>query len=194
MRTYLLPAIRLTLILTLLTGVIYPALLVAAAQLVFPEQAQGSLVTRGGRVVGSRLIGQDFRRPEYLHPRPSAAGDGYDPLNSGASNLALTNPKLVQDIQRLTAQVRAENTLPADAPVPLDAVTRSGSGLDPEISPEYAALQVPRIAAARHIAPEAVRGAIATATRGRQALVLGEERVNVLEANLALDDLPAARR
>ena len=142
-------AIIFTLVTTVLFGFIYPLSVTGLAQLFFPAQANGSLITRNGHAIGSKLLGQMFTSPAYFHPRPSAAGTGYDPLNSGGSNLGPTSQKLVDGIKANAAQYRQENGLAADATVPADAVTASGSGLDPHISPENAALQAPRIAKAR---------------------------------------------
>ncbi|MHB2017405.1 MAG: potassium-transporting ATPase subunit KdpC [Candidatus Xenobia bacterium] len=196
---HLVVALKMTIVLTLLTGLVYPLLMWGLAKLIFPYQAEGSLVHRAdGTVAGSSLIGQSFTKPQYFHPRPSAAGNGYDPTSSGGTNLGPTSKKLLEGdhsdpknvflgVQDLAAQVRQENNLAPDAPVPVDAVTRSASGLDPDISPEYAQLQVARIARARGMAEETVQKAVEEATHGRDLGFLGEDRVNVLEANLALD-------
>jgi K+-transporting ATPase ATPase C chain len=176
--------------LTLLTGVVFPLVLAGPARLLFPSQADGSLVSRDGVVVGSELIAQNFSGPGYFHPRPSAAGDGYDATASGGSNLGPDNRKLRKlrdDVRRLADEYRRINALPPDAVVPLDAVTRSGSGLDPHISPANAELQVPRVARARDMDEDAVRRLVAEHTRGRQLGFLGEPRVAVLPLNLALD-------
>lgn len=182
-------AVVLLLLLTLLTGLAYPLAVTAVAQALFPEPANGSLLRdAAGRVVGSELIGQAFSRPEYFHPRPSAAGaDGYDPLSSGASNLGPTNQRLIETVQARAAAYRAENGLPPDAPVPVDAVTASGSGLDPHISLANAYLQVPRVAAARHRPESEVRDLVTRHLEERQFGVLGEPRVNVVKLNLELD-------
>jgi len=173
--------------LTLLTGCVFPLVLFALGHLVFPGQAAGSLLTRGGIVVGSEFIGQNFTRPEYFHPRPSAAGAGYDGTASGGTNFGPSNPKLIEDARQLAEDYRRSNGLPAEALVPIDAVTRSGSGLDPHISPLNAALQIPRVARARSLSEDAVRGLVAAATQGRQLGFLGDPRVSVLDLNLALD-------
>jgi K+-transporting ATPase ATPase C chain len=189
-------------VLTLLTGIVFPLMLVALACPLFPRQAGGSLIVRDG-VIGSELIGQDFTGPGYFHPRPSAAGRGYDAVASGGTNLAPTNPKLrdgtrddpatpgidesFAGVRELTEGYRARNGLPPDAAVPVDAVTRSGSGLDPHITPSNAALQVPRVARARRLSEESVRRLVAEHTLGRQFGILGEPRVAVLPLNLALD-------
>jgi K+-transporting ATPase ATPase C chain len=173
--------------LTVLTGCIFPLALFAVARLFFPSQAAGNLVTGNGVVIGSRLIGQDFSRPEYFHPRPSAAGTGYDGTSSGGTNLGPSNHKLIEDVRQLAEDYRRRNGLPPDATVPIDAVTRSGSGLDPHISPADAALQIPRVARARGLSEDAVRGLLAGQTHGPQLGFMGSARVPVLDLNLALD-------
>jgi K+-transporting ATPase ATPase C chain len=175
------------LLLTVLSGVLFPAALAGLAWLLFPRQAGGSLVDRDGEVVGSDLIGQDFSGPGYFHPRPSAAGRGYDAASSGGTNLGPSNPKLRDDVRALAETFRALNGLAPDAVVPADAVTRSGSGLDPHISPANADLQVPRVARARGMSEESVRRLVAAQTRGRSLGILGEPAVAVLPLNLALD-------
>ena len=175
--------------LTLLTGCLFPLALFGLSRLLFRDQAGGSLVNRSGVVVGSRLIGQDFTRPQYFHPRPSAAGAGYDGTSSGGTNFGPSHPKLVEDVRRLAEEYRRSNGLPPDTEVPIDAVTRSGSGLDPNISPGNAALQVPRVAHARGLSEEAVRRLLAGCTEGPQLGFLGSSRVSVLDVNLALDQL-----
>ena len=173
--------------LTLLTGCIFPLVLFALGRLLYPAQAAGSLVTRNGVVIGSRLIGQDFTRPEYFHPRPSAAGTGYDGASSGGTNLGPNNAKLVESVRQLAEDYRRSNGLPPDAAVPIDAVTRSGSGLDPHISPQNAALQVPRVARTRGLQEDVVRRLLADYTQGPQLGFMGDPRVSVLDLNLALD-------
>jgi len=187
MRRQLAPAIIVFLALTMLTGILYPLAITAAAQVAFPGRANGSLVERQGTIVGSRLLGQSFAGEEYFHPRPSAAGDGYDGTASGASNLGPTNPTLLDDVEERVAAFREENVLAADAAVPVDAVTSSGSGLDPHISPENARLQAPRVARARGIPLARVLDLVHDHTDGRSLGFLGEPGVNVLELNLALD-------
>lgn len=179
------PALVSTLFFTLLLGVGYPLLVTGIAQLAFPAQANGSLVRdKSGQVVGSRLLAQGFSRPEYLHPRPSAAGaDGYDAAASSGSNLGPLNPALAERIGKDAAALRAE----AGAPIPADAVTTSGSGLDPHVSPDNARRQAARIAAARGVAPAEVERVISGHVEGPTLGFLGQARVNVLEANLALD-------
>jgi K+-transporting ATPase ATPase C chain len=173
--------------LTVLTGCLFPLGLFALGHFLFPGRAEGSLLTRGGIVIGSEFIGQNFTRPEYFHPRPSAAGAGYDGTASGGTNFGPSNRKLIDDVRRLAEEYRSSNGLPPDAIVPIDAVTRSGSGLDPHISPANAALQVPRVARARGLSEETVRLLVADHTQGRQLGFLGDPRVSVLELNLALD-------
>jgi potassium-transporting ATPase KdpC subunit len=190
------PAILGALVLTLLTGCGFPLLLFAIGRPLFPRQADGSLLTRGGLVVGSRLIGQGFTRPEYFQSRPSAAGRGYDATSSGGTNLGPNNPKLKNGasdfigIRQLAEEYRLSNGLAPGAPIPIDAVTRSGSGLDPDISPANAALQIARVARARGLSEETVRRLVTAHTKGRQFGFLGNPRVSVLELNLALDQLP----
>jgi K+-transporting ATPase ATPase C chain len=153
----------------------------------FPDQADGSLVTRGNVVVGSRLIGQPFGRPEYFQPRPSAAGAGYDASQSSGTNLAPANPKLIGAVHDAAAAYRQANGITPTFPIPIDAVTSSGSGLDPDVSPGNAALQVSRVAGARGVTEAQVRALVAAHTRGPDLGILGQARVNVLELNLALD-------
>ncbi len=182
------PAFRMTLLMTVLTGLLYPALVTAICQAVFPSQANGSLIRGGGGVVvGSRLIGQRFVRPEYLEPRPSAAGnDGYDATASGGSNLGPASQKLMDRVSAAVVQFRRDNPR-ASGPLPADLLTSSASGLDPDLSPASALLQADRIAAARGAGAETVRALIASHIEQRTAAVLGEPRVNVLETNLDLD-------
>jgi K+-transporting ATPase ATPase C chain len=189
------PAILSVLVLTLLTGAIFPLVLFAFAAPLFPFQANGSLMRFRNAIVGSRLIGQDFTGPEWFQPRPSAAGNGYDGTSSGGTNLAPNNPKLKEGaasfagIRALAAQYRQRNGLAPDTPIPIDAVTRSGSGLDPDISPANAFLQVARVARARKLDERAVRRLVAEHVVEPQLGFLGEPRVSVLELNLALDRL-----
>lgn len=187
LREHLRPAVVSVISLTLLTGCIFPLVLFALGWLLYPDQTAGSLVTRKGVVIGSRLIGQDFTRPEYFHTRPSAAGAGYDGTSSGGTNLGPSNRKLIEGVRQLAEDYRRRNGLPPDATVPIDAVTRSGSGLDPHISPPNAALQVPRVAQARGLSEDAVRRLLASHTQGRQLGFMGNPRVSVLDLNLALD-------
>jgi len=189
------PALLAVLVLTLLTGCGFPLLLFAIARPLFPHQAGGSLLARGGLIIGSRLIGQEFTRPEYFQSRPSAAGSGYDGTASGGTNLGPNNPKLnngaadFTGVRRLAEEYRQHNNLAPGTPIPIDAVTRSGSGLDPDISPANAALQIPRVARARGLSEEAVARLVAIHTTGRQFGFLGDPRVSVLELNLAVDEL-----
>ncbi len=178
-------AVLMTVVATLLFGVIYPAVVTALARLLFPARADGQLIARDGVVIGSRLIGQQFSSPAYFHGRPSAAGDGYDATRSGGTNLGPTNSSLAALVQRRVLEMQAEN--PA-APVPVDLVTASGSGLDPDLSPAAALFQAPRVARARHIAEPDLRRLVERHVQGRQLRFLGEPRVNVLELNLALDE------
>ncbi len=203
-------SIIIVLLITVLTGLIFPGVITVVAKAAFPKQANGSLIEKNGKVVGSSLIGQNFADPKYLHPRPSAAGSGYDATASSGTNLGPTNDKLINGIHKklpdgkddpgnfdgikdLAAAYRKENGLPADAEVPADAVTRSGSGLDPEVSPANAALQASRIAKARGVSEEQIKAVITADTQSRQFGVLGEPRVNVLQVNMDLDTkYPAA--
>jgi K+-transporting ATPase ATPase C chain len=179
-------------------------LLAAIGRTMFPHQANGSLVTRGGSVIGSELIGQEFSRPEYFQSRPSAAGSGYDGTSSGGTNLGPNNPKLrngaadFAGILQLAEEYRKRNGLEPGAPIPIDAVTRSGSGLDPDITPANAALQIPRVARARGVSEEAVRRLVANHTTEPRFGFLGNPRVPVLELNCALDQslspVPSASR
>jgi len=177
------------LVMTVLVGLAYPLAMTGVAQVAFPHKADGSLVEQDGKVVGSSLIGQSFDgRPEYFQSRPSAAGDGYDPLSSGASNLGPENKDLIEAVaERRTAASALDGTDPAD--VAPDALLASGSGLDPDISPEYAAQQVDRVARARGISPSEVRELVAHYTHGRSLGFIGEAHVNVLMLNLARDRL-----
>jgi len=179
-------AIRFTLITLLLLGLGYPFLLTGLAELVFPHQANGSLITRNGQVIGSELIAQSFTSDRYFHPRPSAAGNGYDATSSGGTNLAQSNAKLAQRIQGDIDKLQKENP---GKPVPIDMVTTSASGLDPDITPDDAYYQAPRVAKARGLSEDAVRTLIAKHIEGRTMGLLGEPRVNVLELNLDLDNL-----
>ena len=189
MRRQLVPAILAFLVLTVLTGVAYPLAMTGAAQVLFPNRSDGSLVKRDGKVVGSRLIGQNFSAPRYFHPRPSAAGDGYDAMSSSASNLGPTNPALIEEVRKRVTEYRSENGLRAGSTVPADAVTASGSGLDPHISKANAQLQAPRVARARGLSLADVLELLDEHIDGRPLGFLGEPGVNVLELNLALDSL-----
>ncbi len=181
------PAFKMMLVLTVLTGLIYPGVVTGLCQVLFPARANGSLIVANGQAIGSELIGQNFKRPEYFQPRPSAAGrDGYDPTASGASNLGPTNQKLIGRVKNSVASFRKNNP-GYTGPIPADLLTSSGSGLDPDISPASAEAQAARIAKARGISVEQVRDLIARYTTGRDLGFLGEPRVNVLEINLSLD-------
>jgi K+-transporting ATPase ATPase C chain len=193
LRAHLRPAIVLTALLCVLTGLIYPAAMTGLAELIFPHQAHGSLVRSGGSVVGSALIGQPFTRPEYFHPRPSAAGKGYDATASGGTNKGPTDRKLADTlIAGNVAQVIKEDSAKRGS-IPSDMVTASGSGLDPDISPATAELQVARVARARGLSPDSVRAILRRRTEGRQFGLFGEPRVNVLLLNLALDSIAPGR-
>jgi len=182
---HLYPSVAMTLVLTVLVGIIYPYAITGLAQIIFKEKAQGSLIVRDGQIVGSRLIGQPFTGAGYFHSRPSAAGAGYDGTSSGGTNLGPTSKKLIEQMVRPAAeQRRAENR---NSPVPVDLVTGSSSGLDPHITPAAAEFQVPRVARERRVAEAELGRLIQDHSEGRQLGILGEPRVNVLELNLALD-------
>ncbi len=183
----LMPALRITAVMTVLTGLLYPALVTGIAQMVFPGKADGTLIARNGQVIGSELIGQAFTRPEYFHPRPSAAGGGYDAMVSGGSNLGPTSSRLAQRVRESVAGYRAAN-LYNTGQVPPDAVLASASGLDPHITPENAMLQAARVAKVRGIDLAHVLQLIRQVQENRDFGVLGEPRVNVLRLNLRLDE------
>ncbi len=187
MRRQLAPAFRMMLVMTILTGLIYPGIVTAVCQIFFPRQANGSLVRADGRIVGSALIGQNFTKPEYFHPRPSAAGtDGYNPTASGGANYGPTSSRLIERVRADIAKFREQNPQ-FQGPIPADIVTASASGLDPDISPAAAYAQAPRVAKARGVPLARVRQLIEQYTEPRPLDFLGEPRVNVLKLNLALD-------
>ena len=187
MRRQLVPAVVAFLCFTLLTGLVYPLVVTLVSQVAFPGRANGFLVEQDGTTVGSKLIGQTFAAPRYFHPRPSAAGDGYDAMSSSASNLGPSNEELLDEVQNRSAAYRRENRLDADAKVPIDAVTASGSGLDPHISPANARIQAFRVAQARGLEVDDVLELVDEHIEDRSLGFLGEKGVNVLELNLALD-------
>ncbi|MEO9223817.1 MAG: K(+)-transporting ATPase subunit C [Acidimicrobiales bacterium] len=187
MRRQLLPSLLMVIVFTVVTGLLYPLVVTGIGQVAFHDKANGSLVRSHGTVVGSRLIGQSFTAPIYFQPRPSAAGTGYDASASGGSNLGPTNPKLLADVRDRAKAYRDENGLAANAKVPVDAVTASASGLDPDISVANARIQARRIAHARHASLAQVLKLVRANTDPRGLGFLGEPGVNVLELNLALD-------
>jgi K+-transporting ATPase ATPase C chain len=184
MKKNLVTAVLMTIATTILLGVIYPLVVTGMAKILFPEKADGQLIRRQGKTIGSRIIGQAFTGPGYFHSRPSAAGNGYDAANSGGTNLGPTNQKLIDRVRQDAASLQAENPR---KPIPVDLVTTSASGLDPHISPSAAEFQGARVARERGMGEEEVRQLVAKHTAGRQFRFLGEPRVNVLELNLDLD-------
>ena len=184
----LLIGLRMTLMLTVLTGLLYPGLVTGICQMIFPNQANGSLIVKNGHVIGSALIGQSFTRREYFQPRPSAAGvDGYDPTASGGSNLGPTSQKLADRVKSSIAQFRKDNP-DFTGPIPADLLTASGSGLDPHLSPASISAQAPRVAVARGISIDQIQQLASEFTEGRELGFLGEPRVNVMRLNIALDE------
>ena len=184
----ILPGIRIKLFMTIVLGVLYPLAITGISQVMFPHQANGSLITVNGKVVGSELIGQNFAKPEYFQPRPSAAGnDGYDATSSSGSNFGPTNQKLVDRVKASIDKFRKDNP-DYTGPLPADLVTASASGLDPHLSPDSAAAQAARVAKARGVSTDQVSQLIAQLTEGPDLGLLGEPRVNVLKLNLALDE------
>jgi potassium-transporting ATPase KdpC subunit len=187
MLSQLWPALRINIFLMILLGVGYPLAITGISQLVFPHQANGSLITKGGQIVGSELIGQNFTKPEYFQPRPSAAGnDGYDPTASGGYNFGPTNQKLIDRVKASVAKFHKDNP-DYQGPIPADLLTGSGSGLDPDISPASAQAQEARVAKARGISQDQLNQLVAQNTKSPDLGLLGEPRVNVLQLNLALD-------
>jgi K+-transporting ATPase ATPase C chain len=184
-------AALMTIVTTLLLGIAYPLAITGIAQVLFPDKANGQLIAQNGKVIGSRIIAQGFSSPGYFRPRPSAAGTGYDAANSAGSQLGPTNKKLIDNVKTNVEAARKENTT---APVPIDLVTASASGLDPHLSPAAAEFQVARVARERGLSEDAVRALVAQHTEGRQLGFLGEPRVNVLELNLALDSARPMKR
>lgn len=189
MRRAFIVALRMMVVTIVVTGVLYPMAVWAVSSLAFPSQAAGSLITVNGQVVGSRLLGQGFASPKYFHPRPSAAGTGYDASASSASNLGPTSQTLISLVQTRVADVVSSDPGAVAGQIPVDMVTASGSGLDPDVSPDNAYLQVGRVAAARGLSEQSVRTLVTSHIEGRTFGVLGEPAVNVLELNLALDQL-----
>jgi K+-transporting ATPase ATPase C chain len=186
MKKHLITAFLMTIATTILLGVIYPLVMTAVAQVLFKDKANGQIRYRNGEAIGSRIIGQPFTSAKYFHSRPSAAGNGYDAANSGGTNLGATNQKLIDRIQTDAKSLHEEN--PSQL-VPVDLITTSASGLDPEISPAAAEFQIPRVARERGLPESAIRDLIQKHTHQRDLGLLGEARVNVLELNLALDNL-----
>jgi K+-transporting ATPase ATPase C chain len=184
MKKNLITAVFMTIATTMLLGIIYPLTITAISQIVFPKRANGQIILRDGKMLGSRIIGQAFTGPGYFHSRPSAAGNGYDAANSGGTNLGPTNQKLIDRVRQDIVSLQAENS---SKPIPIDVVTTSASGLDPDITPAAAEYQVLRAARARSIGEDDIRRLVTKHTEGRQLGFLGEPRVNVLELNLDLD-------
>ena len=188
-------AVRMTFVLTVLTGIIYPVVMTGLSETIFPFQAHGSLIARDGRVVGSELIGQNFSGSGYFHGRPSAAGDkGYDGTSSGGSNLGPTNKTLIDTARQRLKEFTEQNPGVPAGDVPISQITASGSGLDPEISPAGALIQVARVAKARRMSEKSVLDLVRANTRARWAGILGEPGVNVLKLNLALDEVNGSAR
>jgi len=188
MKRNLLTAIWMTMATTVLLGLIYPLVVTGIAQILFPDKANGQLIRRNGVVVGSRILGQGFSSPAYFHSRPSAAGNGYDAANSAGSNLGPTNRSLIERIRADAARLQAGSP---NTPVPVDLVTTSASGLDPDVTPAAALFQAPRIARERGMSEAQLRALVSEHIQPRQLGLLGEPRVNVLELNLALDQQAA---
>ena len=190
----LLPGLRIKIFFTIVLGIVYPLAMTGVCQLVFPHQSNGSLITSGDKVIGSEILGQNFTRPEYFHPRPSAAGaKGYDPTASNGSQLGPTSKKLIDRVSASIEQFRKENP-DYHGPIPADLVTASASGLDPDISPDSAMAQVMRVAKARGISDQQASRLVAQFTQPPSLSIFGEPRVNVLKLNLALDQKYPAKR
>ena len=183
---HMVPAVLITLVTVVLFGIVYPVVMTLVSELVLPSQANGSIVYVGGRAVGSSIIGQMWKKPQYFHGRPSAAGNGYDPTSTGATNLGPTSKKLIDTTRAAIKALQKENP-DAVGDVPMDLVTTSASGLDPDISPEGAYYQAPRVAKARHMTIDAVRAVVSSHIVPRTFGLLGEPHVNVMQLNLALD-------
>lgn len=186
MKKNLITAVLMTIAMTILLGLIYPLVITGLAQLLFHDKANGQIIVRNGKAIGSRIIAQPFREAKYFHPRPSGAGNGYDAANSNGSQLGPTNQKLIDRVKADVATLQQENP---GQPIPVDLVTMSASGLDPDISPANAEFQIPRVAKARGIPESTVRELVKKYTAQRELGLLGEPRTNVLELNLALDAL-----
>lgn len=191
MKKNLVIAFWFTIVTTILFGLVYPLATTALAQVLFRDKANGQLIQKNGKIVGSRIIGQSFDAPGYFRSRPSAAGTGYDATSSGGSYLGPTNKTLIERVKADVAKAQQENP---SAPVPIDLVTTSASGLDPEISPAAAEFQIPRVARERHLSESQLRDLVGQHTQPRQYGFLGEPRVNILELNLALDALSTPNR
>lgn len=190
MKKNLITALLMTIVTTVLLGMIYPLMITALAQVLFKDKANGQIRYRNGEAIGSRIIGQPFTSAKYFHSRPSAAGNGYDATNSGGTNLGPTNQKLIDRIRADAGSLHEENSA---QPIPVDLITTSASGLDPEISPAAAEFQIPRVARERAVSQSTLRELVQKHTYQRDLGLLGEPRVNVLELNLALDELAVRR-
>jgi potassium-transporting ATPase KdpC subunit len=190
MKKNLITAVLMTVAMTILLGVLYPLVITGLAQVLFRDKANGQIIVRNGEAIGSRIIAEPFTEAKYFHPRPSGAGNGYDAANSGSSQLGPTNQKLIDRVKSDVAALRQENP---GRPIPVDMITQSASGLDPDISPANAEFQIPRVAKSRGIPEGTVRDLVKKYTAQRELGLLGESRVNVLEVNLALDELSAKR-
>jgi len=191
MKKNLITAVLMTVATTILLGIIYPLVVTGLAQLIFPKRANGQLIQKDGRTIGSSIIAQSFSSPGYFHPRPSFAGNGYDPTNTNGSQLGPTNQKLIDRVKGDVANAQAENP---NMPVPIDLVTGSASGLDPHITPATAEFQLPRVAKERGATVDQIRALVQKHTEDRQFDFLGEPRVNVLELNLELDEQFPAKK